>query len=234
MRTTWFLGLILLAALVVESAAIDRDARFIDTVSVEGEAMDDMDSLSLNLWGETLLAPEREDWALLFGGGIGKLSPDTIFTVSETDGTLVEREQSDVDFWQIGLGLKFYLAPPTSLSAVASYAEYEQNGVEREAKGATFTAKQRLLPADNPMSPFAKGSYTIRERSSFSSAGTRGTFSENLFALGGGIEFGAGENFSFVFEAARVESDTSDDDAEDLDGWRGSFAMRYYFENENL
>lgn len=230
MKTTLTAVWILLATCIMNSYAIDRGARMIDTISVDVEELDDVDSAGISLWGETLLAPEREDWALICGGGVGTLSPDTTVAVSPETGALVESATRNVDFWTIGIGLKFYLAPPTSLSAVGTYAEYEQGGIERDAKGVTFTAKQRLLPADSALSPFVKGSYMLRDRSSFSDVGTQGSFSENLIALGGGIEFGAGENFSFVFEAARVESDNSENGDEDLDGWRGSFAMQYYFD----
>lgn len=228
MKLSWTAMLVLLVLGLASASAIDRNARMIDTVSVDLQELNDVDGIGLSLLSEILLAPEREDWALLAGGGFGTISPDGTSTVAP-DGSLVTTSVPNVDYWTVGVGLKFYLAPVTSFSAFGSYSEYETRGVEREAKAATFTAMQRLAPSTGSMSPFAKGSYTMRDRSTFSSAGTSGSFSENIFSIGGGIEFWAGDNFSFVFEAARVESDSSKDSAEDLDGWTGAFAMRYYF-----
>ncbi|MDA0990418.1 MAG: hypothetical protein O3A51_06665 [Verrucomicrobia bacterium] len=232
MKKLWIAGLVVLATVAANAFAIDRGAAMIDTVSVDLQELNDVDGAGISIWVENLLAAEREDWAIIAGGSIGQISPDGVSSISPVTGAPVTVGASNVDYWTLGLGIKFYLAPITSFSAVGTYSQFDQSSVERDAKAVTFTAKQRLLPATHAVSPYAKGTYSIRERSTFSDPGTSGSFSENVFALGGGVEFMAADNFSFIFEAMRVESDNSKDNAEDLDGWLGTFAMQYYFDKK--
>jgi hypothetical protein len=207
----------------VGAQAIDRDARMIDFVSVDVANLDDADSIGGTIWGETALDVPNDAWAVLFGGSYALISPDT--------------GEEEIDAWTIGIGLKYYLTPVTSFSAVGSYTHYDQkDSDDRDAKTGTVSAKQRFAPAGASISPFAKASLAWRNRSTFSGADPaviRDSFSEVLLSLGGGVEFAMNDELSFVFEAAYVEADESDDGTEDLDGFTASVAMQYYWYAED-
>ena len=234
MKKAWIAGLVLLVGWVASSHAIDRGASMIDTVSFDWEELDDVDGYGGSVRVENMLMPQREDWSILVNVGLGVLSPrPTSTTTTAADGTTTTTSSGsrDVDYWTAGLGLKFYLTPITSFSAVGSFTEYDLRGGDRDAKAATFTAKQRLAPADEQLSPYVKASYSVRSRTSFSRTDEdTSSFSENVFAVGGGFEIGGAENFTFVFEVLVVEADNSEDEAEELDGWMGSIGMQYFWE----
>ncbi|MDA0577336.1 MAG: outer membrane beta-barrel protein [Verrucomicrobia bacterium] len=202
--------------------AIDRDARLIDTVSLNLADLNDADSIGGTLWGETAVNVERQDWAILFGGGYEEVSPDNA---------------SNIEGWTLGIGLKYYLLPVTSISGVGTYTRYDQDGNDdKDAKAATLTVKQRLLPAEDPLSPFVKGALTWRDRSTFSEAepgAERDSYSEALLTVSGGAEFEMADNFTFIFEAGYVIADESNDQLEDLDGLVATIAMQYYFDYDD-
>jgi len=200
---------------VMSAKAIDREAKMIDRVSLDLASLDDVDSIGGSILGESALSAGPEAWAILFGGGMGTISP-----IGE----------DDVDYWNVVLGLKLYLCPVTSISAVGRYEKYNMGSSDRSAKSAIFSAKQRLRPADAPFSPFVEGSITIRDRSTFTDPGTEDSFSEYLVSAGGGCEFAMNDELSFVFEAYYQLADSSDDGSEDLDGWLGSVSMVYYWQ----
>ena len=217
-------GLTVLVALLgmgLNAYAIDRDARMIDTVSLNVASLNDADSIGGSLWGETAFNLPRQDWALLIGGGYDEISPDD--------------DSSNLAGWTMGIGLKYYLLPVTSFSAVGTYSRYDaDNGAaeDKDIKAATLTAKQRFMPASDPFCPYAKGSLTWRNRSTFSGfdpAVEDDSFSEYLLTVAGGIEFEMRPDFTIIFEAGYVTADASDNDAEDLDGFIGSVAMQYYW-----
>lgn len=207
---------ILMLCIVPQVFAIDRDARMIDTFSFDFSELDDMDYAGGSIFGETALADP--DWAILFGAGYGNSSPGGA---------------PNIDVLTIGVGVKYCIISPTSVSLLGAYQNFDQRGrSEKDAKAATVGVKHRFISADQRVSPFARGTLSWRDRSSFSDPGNEDSFSETLFTVGGGVEFAMGANFSFVFEGAYVKADDSKDGTEDLDGWIGSVAMQYYFHGE--
>ncbi|MCE9614418.1 MAG: hypothetical protein K8T26_09090 [Lentisphaerae bacterium] len=218
MKKAGLAGLAILLGMCVGAYAIDRDARMIDTVSLNLASLNDADSIGGSLWGETATAVERQDWAILFGGGYDEISPDGA---------------DNIEAYTIGIGLKYYLLPVTSASAVGTYTRYNQGDLEdKDAKAATVSLKQRLTPAEDAFAPFVRGALTWRNRSTFSSAlpqPEEDSFSEVLLAVTAGIEFEMRSDFTFIFEGGYQEADESNDNTEDLDGILGSVSMQYYW-----
>ena len=199
---------------ILNAQAIDREARMIDRVSLDLAHLDDVDSIGGSILGETAIAPAADQWAVLFGGGMGRLSP---------------LGGGDSDTWNVLLGLKFYPFRLTSVAAYGKYEEFQVSGVSRDARSATCCIKQRLLPAEVPVCPFVGGGLTVRDRSTLTDLGTQDSFSELLTYFGGGCEFAMNEEFSIVFEAYYQLAQSSDDRSEDLDGWLGTVSMVYYW-----
>ncbi len=224
MKTRALYALPALLFLTTGALAIDRDARMIDTVSLNLAALDDVDSIGGSIWGETAIAQPRKDWSLLFGFGYDELSPDNA---------------RNVEAWTGGFGLKYYLTEFTSFSGVGTYTRYIQgrNTPDRDAKAATLSVKHRFQSADAPVSPFLKGAVTWRDRSTFSHVEPDledRSVSELLVALIGGVEFRMTDTWSFVVEVGYVEADASSNRAENLDGPIASLAMQYYFPKPRL
>jgi hypothetical protein len=214
MRKTAWLVCSLVVAGSLQVQAIDREARMIDRVNLDLSYLDDVDGIGGSVLGETALATRWQEWAVLFGGGIGTLSP-------------LEGENSD--YWNLLLGLKLYATPVTSLSAYGKYEQYDSGSTDRDAKSATALLKQRLVPAEFSVCPFLTGAVTVRDRSTFTDRGTESSFSEYLVNAGGGCEFAMNDELSFEFAASYQFADTSDDGAEDLDGWTATVGMLYYW-----
>ncbi len=223
MKRVGMAGLAVLLGCGMGASAIDRGARMIDTAALNVAELDDVDSIGGSLWVENVFAVPNADWAMLAGVGYDEISPDG---------------SDNVEAWTLGLGLKHYILPVTSVSLIGAYTRFnEENGApERDTKAATVTLTHRLLPADEPISPFLKGALTWRDRSTFSDFEPQpeeDSFSEVLVTLGGGAEFAMGPAFTFVFDVGLVIADQSADGAEDMDGVVGSVAMRYYFDGPN-
>jgi opacity protein-like surface antigen len=203
-------------ALAAGSArAIDRGATMIDKATLDMARLDEMDSIGASVWGEAVFAVPQQDWSLLFGGGLGTVSPDY---------------GSDVDFWHIALGVKFYVLPVTSLSAMGDYSRYDALPGHRDAKALSVQVRHRFLSADAPISPYALSTLTVRSRSTFSDPGNEGSFSEVLFNIGGGVEFTIRKDLSFAVEVAPQIAKGSQSGAEDLDGALLSVSMVYYWD----
>jgi hypothetical protein len=202
-------------ALVAASAqAIDCGARMIDRVNLDLAHLDEVDSIGGSILGETVFDVPRRDWAILFGGGLGTISPDYA---------------DDVNFWHISLGLKYYLFPVTSLSFMGKYERYDAPPGHRDAKGASVQLKHRFLPAEAPLSPYVVSTLTARTRSTFSAPGVEGSFSEVLFNVGAGAEFAMRNDLSFAFEIVHQLAEASENGAEDLDGVLVTVSMVYYW-----
>jgi hypothetical protein len=211
-------GLAILLGLNLGAFAIDRDARMIDTVSLNVANLSDADSIGGSLWGETSTANPDQKWAILLGGGYDEISPD---------------RGANIDAWTLGLGVKYYILPVTSVSGVGTYTQYDQTDTDdKDAKAASVSLKQRLMPADAPVAPYAKGTFTWRHRSTFSEALPQpegDAFSEVLLTLAAGVEFEMRKDFTIIFEGGYVIANASNDHAEDLDGAIGTVSMQYYW-----
>ncbi len=219
MKRLVFAGFAVLLGLCVGAQAIDRDARMIDTFSLNLADQDDIDSIGASLWGEAAFVPST-DWAILFGIDYAEVSPDF---------------EHNIESWGLGIGLKYYILPVTSISGVGTYTRYDletEDAQDKDAKAAIVTLKQRLISADAPVCPFLKGSLTWRNRSTFSEAEPQpeeDSYSEVLLTLGGGAEFEMRKDFTFVFDAGYIIADESSDSNEDLDGFAISIGMQYYW-----
>lgn len=211
--------MVLLGAAVLAAgqtaSAIDREARMIDRISLNYATLDGADSAGVSILGESALETPEDRWAVLFGCGTGNISP---------------LHDDDVRYWNMLLGLKLYVLPVTSVSVFGTYESFQMKSSDnRDAKGVTAQLKQRLTPSDSAVAPFAQGSVTFRERSTFTEEGTEDSFSEYIVAAGGGCDFRMNEELSFVFEAYYQLADTSKDGTEDLDGFTASVSMAYHW-----
>jgi hypothetical protein len=180
----------------------------IDRFSLDLAELDDADSIGGSIWGEQNVGWDGS-WAVLAGGGLGTISPDNA---------------GNIDYWRLGLGLKYYFTELNSLALLGHYTDYD----DCDAKAATLFYKQRLWSAKAQISPFGTASATLRDRSTFSDPECDDSVSEFVFTLGGGCDFAASENLVFSFEGGYAVADESDDGAEDLDGLVLTFSMVYY------
>jgi len=214
-KVTSSLIVILVLFSIISAHAIDRGARLIDTISVESTLFDGSDAISGALWGETTIDNTAEDWAFLIGGKYGTVSPHLL---------------DNIDFWSIGIGLKYYLFPVTSIAVTGSYGEYDLDESPDVREG-SVTLKQRLLPADAGISPFLTAGYTVRSAEAFSELKgddrlyeSSHTSSENVIRLGAGLDLSMTDNMVIVIKAVFNEAETLED------VWVSSVGMMYYWE----
>ena len=209
----------LLVTLIVFSAtsthAIDRGARLIDTIGVESTLFDGSDAISGTLWGETIINNTAEEWAFLIGGKYGTVSPHLL---------------DNVDFWSIGIGMKYYMLPVTSIAVTGHYGDYDIDG-NPDVREGNVTLKQRLLPADAGISPFVTVGYSVRSADSFSVIKgedrlyeSTHTSSENVIQLGVGVDLSMTDAMAIVIKGLFSETETLED------GWITSIGMMYYWE----
>lgn len=199
---------------VVASRAIDRDARMIDTIALESTYYNSGDSFGGSLWGETATAAPNENWAILLGGGLGTIWPDG------GDG---------VDYWEIGLGMKYYLVQDTSIAVAATYRELDMFD-DPDVLTGELTLKHRFVPADDPVSPFARAVIGMRTVETIPEPEIDEDFTEMILALGIGCDFMMADNFAFVFESVWYVTEELGDDEESPDWWLGRIGMQYYWE----
>jgi opacity protein-like surface antigen len=203
-------SLILLSVITI-APAIDRGARMIDTISIEGTTSDSGDSLGGSLWGETSTSAENEKWAILFGGSLAKLWPD---------------KEENANAWNIGLGVKYYLLPSTSMALTGEYMERDFQG-KPDIKTGKLNVKHRLLPADDDISPYLLAGVGIRtvEYIHFDN-----DYTELIYSLGMGIDFMMAENYAITFEGTwNMTAEMGDDTSSD--NWlMGRIGLTYYWD----
>lgn len=208
--------LAVLAAVVglgLRASATDRDAQMIDWLAMDVMSFSDADGFGGSVWGETTFATPRRDWALLFGGGVGQLSPDA-------------SELPDLNYWRVGVGLKYYFMPLTSLSAVGDYTRFDDEG-DSDMKSGMAILKQRLVRAEAPVAPYVTGGIGAREREVMT--GSDDSVSETLLSVGGGIEFNMSEEFVIALDISYITADDTPDEAAELDGVVGQLQLKYYW-----
>jgi hypothetical protein len=210
-----FVCVLTVAVLVVASSAfaIDRDARFIDTVSLETTRYDGGDSLGGSLWAETATAAKSGDWAVLCGGGLGELWPDG---------------GDSILYWEVGLGLKHYLAVDTSISVLGTYRELDIQDRPDILTGLGFV-KHRLVPPDDDISPYIIAGAGLRQVEYIPEPPVDDDFTELLIFGGLGCDFMMAKNFAIVFESVWYRTEELDDD-ETADWWQGRVGMQYYWD----
>lgn len=195
--------------------ALDREASMIDTIGLLGTPFDDAGMLAVTLWGETAL-PQETDWAFLLGGQYGSVSPHRITDIDE--------------YWSVGIGIKWYMMPLTAISVTGEYGQYEDIHGSPSARTGTVSLKQRLRPADAPLSPFFTTSIGLRSSDDVVDLEGRdfeiyeGESAELLISFGGGCDVAMTEDMAIALEAAWIEGEDIED------GWMASVGMKYYWE----
>ncbi len=199
----------------VGALAIDRDAWMIDTLAFEVAEYRDQSRKGVSLWVENALADESENWAILAGVAGNRLKFDN-----------GER----LDSWMVGVGVRRYLLPVTSVALVGSYRNDNRNAFK--TAGGSLILQQRLLPASAAVSPWVTGSLALQDvNMKRAIVGSRdSSYTATIVALDAGCDFMAARNFAFVFSAGFSESSAFHTGNRYADGFRGSIAMRYYWD----
>lgn len=205
------LSTIVLLSLVVITPAIDRDARMIDTISIVGTTSDHIDSLGGSLWGETITSKDNDKWSILFGGSLAKLWDDNL---------------ENANFWNIGLGVKYYMLTSTSVAITGEYLERDYSG-KPDIKTGKLDFKHRLLPAVDDISPYLLAGVGIRTVEYILS---KDDYTELIYSLGAGIDFMMADNYAITFEASwNITAELGDNYSSD--NWlMGKVGMTYYWD----
>jgi hypothetical protein len=179
------------------SYAIDRDARFIDSIGAYGLSYHDGKSTGYAIWGETSVITGSKDWSILLALGMGEESPD---------------DWADTDFWNGALGVKYYVSDLTSVGVVGGYKTSQDSAYDADITSVSVFAKHRLYEIDEGISPFftASGSYR-----SYSMENTEDG-SELAVSIGAGCEFMITKDLSIAVEASYVHGVSLDSDGPEL------------------
>ena len=220
MKKALVLAGVTLAALAGSNAyAIDRGARMIDWIGGDAEFLDDAETIAATLWGETRFAVPQEIWAFLIGAGAGELSPDAA---------------DDAGFWNVGLGLKFYAAPVTSVALIGRYAEYDYDD-NRDVQSGELVLRHRLIPAEEAISPYVFAGAGVRFSDDLEGGEDNADSEAEPFAtLGGGADFMMNDEMAMVFEGAYTGIDEQSGGYESDNGWRVGLYMKYYWGDEDM
>lgn len=200
-----FLTIVLAAS---TASAIDRDARMIDALRIEGASYDDSDYAAFRLTGETEIENTAGQWAVLAGVAAGSLSLD---------------QGPDFDVLTLELGAKRYINPLTSFALIGSYG-WNDGPVDFEVGAVMLSIKQRFQSADQPISPF------VRLDTSMQFVDQLESYDVLVIAATLGVDFMMGDNWALVFEGGVSESEEFDDGVDRADGWIMGVAMQYYWE----
>ena len=205
-----FISSLVLISLTTIAPAIDRDARMIDTISIVGNTSDSGDSLGGSLWGEITTSAENDKWAILFGGSLAKLSMDN---------------EERANYWDVGLGVKYYLLTSTSFALTGEYLERDYSGKPDIKTGKIFF-KHRLLPADDDISPYLIAVAAIR---TVDYIHHDDEYTEFVYSLGAGVDFMMAENYAITFEGIWNMTAEMGDDASSDNWLMGRVGMTYYW-----
>ncbi|MBL7114245.1 MAG: hypothetical protein ISS35_00645 [Kiritimatiellae bacterium] len=210
-----FLSLAILFVAATCSKAVEHDARLIDWIGIEMNPSGDVDGISGFLWGEQALSPDVEMWSFLFGGQYGRMNPHFF------DG---------LDFWSVGLGLRCYIFPATTLDTTVHYGKYEDTDGRPSVRWGQLAGKQKFLPESMPVQPYLTGRVGMRYSDDIlhfydGEVFSEGEVSEEFFVgFGGGFEISMLDNMEIVLDLSFTESDDLDDDA------LASVAMKYFWD----
>ncbi|MBM4142832.1 MAG: hypothetical protein FJ225_04450 [Lentisphaerae bacterium] len=202
MRKTLFPAI---AAVVLTSGigarAIDRNAAMIDSIGLEATSFSDGYGLGLLLWGENAAAALPQKWAVVAGIGGGRKWYDVF---------------DDPRFLDLSLGVKYYPWKLTGLSLYGTYSLIEWGAAD--ALAATFEIKQRLITADDPVSPYVKAVASARD------------YGEAFGELAAGVDFMMRDDFAIVFEGGYFVADDMAGESAPVNGWIGGVHMKYYWD----
>jgi len=205
-KTTAFL----MAAMFVSSSlfAIDRDANMIDTAWLEGGFFDNSDYFGLHITGENLVKNSNGKWAILAG----------------IEGGTVDVDQGE-DFNSIGieLGVKYYIAPLTSIAGLGGYTWNDADD-SFETGEITARIKQRLTQPEAAVSPYLKLETALQ----FVDIDD----SDNIWVIRAmaGCDFRMSDTWALIFEGGYSESDNLDDGPDTEDGFLLRIGMQYDWE----
>ncbi len=209
MRVNHFATGCLAIALTASTAlAIDRNARMIDAVRVDGASYDHADYAAIRITGEAAVNNTGGQWAILAGASGGSLSLD---------------EGSDFDTLTLELGAKRYLTQLTSVALLGGYT-WNDGHVDFEVGTATLSVKHRLQPPTDPISPF------VRLNTSLQFVDQLNSYDVFVVTATAGCDFMMTGDMALVFEGGISESEGLDHGIDRADGWIMSAAMRYYWE----
>lgn len=205
----WVSVLVCISALT-SGYAIDRDAKFIDSLGFNGLSCDRGDVRGAALWGETALATFNRRWSIVFGGGMGTDSPEG---------------GSDADYWSAILGMKYYFSHQTSLTVGGDYLTTD----DRDITTGRFFLKHRFinLMEGEGVSPFVTASLGYR---SAGNIGAPGHTDEMVETLGVGCEFMITDTLSITFEGSYLRGDRISGEEPDLGngGMLGVYLTAYF------
>lgn len=178
---------VLFLAFSVNSFAIDKDAKFIDSIGAYGMSYKNGQLHGFQLWGETALGKLNKDWAFVAGLGFGTDSPD---------------DNGDTDFIDGLAGLKYYFSEFTSLALVGSYMGYDSDS-DIDISAASLLGKHRFISAEEGVSPFFTASVSYRSIDIEDD-----NDSEIVGSAGLGCEFMLTEDLSIVIEGSYVRGES--------------------------
>lgn len=190
--------------------AIERGAKIIDTIGVEVWGYKSATLVGGSLWGETLLAPEDQDWSLVAGITAGQVS----FDDSIADSIL----------WTGNLGVKWYLLEITSLQITAGFGQ--MTDLDVNVVNLRATMKQRFIPASDPISPYASATLMV-QKEDFAEADDSNAL---YFEAHLGAEFAARADMAFIFDIGFIQSLSPSDETFDEQGVAAGFYMKYYWD----
>ena len=124
--------------------------------------------------------------------------------------------------------LKYYLFTETSIACILSYGQYKADST-CDVKAISGYLKQRLRPADETVSPYLLGGFTVQDDSGFSDSECGDVFSDVVVEAGAGCDFLVNETFAIVFEGAWVWGESTADDPINANGLLVTGAMKYYW-----
>ena len=205
------LSLLIFLSLAVIVPAIDRGAHMIDTIAIEGTTSDNGDSLGGSLWGEVVTSKENEKWAILFGGSFANLWADN---------------EPSANYWNIGLGVKYYMLTSTSIALTGEYLERDYSS-KADIRTGKVDVKHRILPADDDISPFLLAGIGIR---TVEYIHIEDEYTELIYSLGAGIDFMMADNYAITFEASWNMTAELDDDTSSDNWLMGLIGMTYYWD----
>jgi len=195
--------------------AIDRSAKMFDSLTVSSTSFNGGYSLGVKAKGENATAAASGKWSILASCAFGQQ-------------WLNDDDLGDPKFLELGLGLKHYLFPITSVAVMGSYTLNDW-GRSPDAAAGTFELKQRFVPADEPVSPFLRGTVSMRNSSYSVEEVGPVAYQEIVATVGAGIDFMMRDDMAFVFEGSYFETRDVANAPGPWTGWTGGLAMKYYW-----
>ena len=208
---------ILVPILVLASSAhaLDRGAQRIERLELQAGFPKEGDRYAAFVTSESALPETGGVWALRASLGGGSIDPDK--APSQT-------------FWGGELGLSHHLTPLTKLSLTGGYVYQDLPSRHADIWSANLYARQRLLSASEPVSPYIELRTALRRIGVPRDAtGSRKSTHDLVLAGVGGLEIRMRHDFSIVFEAGAAHSETFSEGRKRADGVFAAIAMQYYW-----